>query len=110
MAARHSPRQVARGECQFACIPWETVARTAPLAGIVYDLALLWYADRVQQGHAPAWPVRPWYRSKTAPSFPDMLTALRQASWRRDIAAPPCSPRCLRNAAPPRADSGCAAA
>src|SRR5918992_1039722 len=58
------------------------VARTAPMASLVYDLVLLWYAARVRQGHAPDWPVRPWYRSKTAPSFLDMLTALRQDSWR----------------------------
>ena len=32
----------------------EAVARTAPMAGLVYDLVLLWYAARVQQGLAPA--------------------------------------------------------
>jgi len=73
------------------------VARTAPLAGIVYALVLLWYAEQARQGRAPAWPVRPWYRAKTAPSFLDMLTALRQAPWRRDVSAPPCSPRCPYN-------------
>jgi hypothetical protein len=66
------------------------VQRTAPLAGLVYDLVLLWYAARVEQGLAPGWLVRPWYRSKTAPSFLDMLTALRQESTRRTISAPPC--------------------
>jgi hypothetical protein len=65
------------------------VARTAPLAGLVYDLVLLWSAARVQQGHAPDWLVRPWYRSKTAPSFLDMLTAVRQDSWRLLFSAPP---------------------
>jgi hypothetical protein len=57
------------------------VARTAPMAGLVYDLVLLWYAARVQHGLASGWLRRPWYRSKTTPSFPDMLTAVRQDSW-----------------------------
>jgi hypothetical protein len=57
------------------------VARTAPFAGLGYDLVLLWYAARVQHGRASGWTVRPWYRSKTAPSFLDMLTAVRQDSW-----------------------------
>jgi hypothetical protein len=64
-------------------------ARTAPLAGIVYDLVLLWYAARSEQGHATGWPVRPWYRSKSSPSFLDMLTAVRQDSWRRLFSDPP---------------------
>ncbi len=58
------------------------VGRTAPLAFVVYDLVLLWYAQQVQQGTALAWVPRPWYRQKTAPSFADMLTAVRQAGWR----------------------------
>jgi hypothetical protein len=67
----------------------EAVARTAPMAGIVYDLVLLWYAARLQQGHATGWLVRPWYRSKTTPSFLDMLTAVRQESWRLYFSDPP---------------------
>jgi hypothetical protein len=65
------------------------VARTAPLAGIVYDLVLLWYAARLQQGHATGWTVRPWYRSKSTPSFLDMLTAVRQESWSVHFSDPP---------------------
>src|SRR5215212_931537 len=65
------------------------VARTAPLAGIVYDLVLLWYAARLQQGRATGWRARPWYRSKTAPSFLDLLTAVRQESWRRSFSDAP---------------------
>jgi hypothetical protein len=65
------------------------VARTAPMASIVYDLVLLWYAARVQQGLAAGWLVRPWYRSKSTPSFQDMLTAVRQESWRLYFSDPP---------------------
>ena len=88
----------------------QAVQRTAPLAGLVYDLVLLWYAERIQQGGAPAWAVRPWYRSKSAPSFLDMLTAVRQESWHRDVSAPPCRPRCPHNCPMPRPDPGLAAA
>jgi hypothetical protein len=74
------------------------VRRTAPLAGLVYALVLLWYADHVHPdvvtGHRPmAWPDRPWYRAKAAPSFPDMLAALRRAGWRRYLSGPPSPPR-----------------
>lgn len=65
------------------------VARTAPLAAIVYDLVLLWYAARLRQGRAPTWIIRPWYRSKAAPSFLDMLTAVRQESWLLAFSDPP---------------------
>src|SRR5829696_2292790 len=75
----------------------EAVARTAPLAGIVYDLVLRWYAARVQQGAAAGWIVRPWYRSEAAPSFLDMLTAVRQASAPPPISAPTCPTRCRQN-------------
>src|SRR3954447_25441657 len=81
----------------------EAVARTAPLAGIVYDLVLLWYAARLQQGHATGWIVRPWYRSKTTPSFLDMLTAVRQEAWHNRFSDPP-SPTPLAQNPPPLED------
>jgi hypothetical protein len=59
------------------------------MAGLVYDLVLLWYAGRVQQGLATGWLARPWYRSKTTPSFQDMLAAVRQESWRLYFSDPP---------------------
>ena len=67
----------------------KAVARTAPMAGLVYDLVLLWYAARSQHGCAAGWLVRPWYRSKATPSFLDMLTAARQESWRLHFSDPP---------------------
>jgi DDE superfamily endonuclease len=82
----------------------QAVARTAPLAGIVYGLVLLWYAERVRQGRAPDWAARPWYRSKTAPSFLDMLTTVRQESPTRLISAPACPARCPHNAPTPSTD------
>src|SRR3954467_14708005 len=67
----------------------EAVARTAPMASVAYDLILLWYAARLQQGFAAGWTVRPWYRSKTTPSSLDMLTAAREEAWRLCFSAPP---------------------
>ena len=52
------------------------------MAGRVYDLVLPWDAARVRHGHTSDWPVRPRYRSQTTPSCLDMLTAVRQDSWR----------------------------
>jgi hypothetical protein len=69
------------------------VRRTAPLAGLVYDLVVLWYAEQVQAGRAAGWLVRPWYRAKAAPSFLDMLSAVRQASLPLVISAAPCPTR-----------------
>lgn len=77
------------------------VTRTAPLAALVYALVLLWYAARVQQGRSSDWPVRPWYRSKATPSFPDMLTALRQDSWRLHFSDPPSPTPVAQNSPPP---------
>src|SRR5438067_7700908 len=74
------------------------VTRTAPLAGIVYALVLLWYAGQVQQGVAAGWVPRPWYRTKTAPSFLDMLTAVRQESRAPNVSAASSCPRCAQNA------------
>ncbi len=55
--------------------------RTAPFAFLVYALVLLWYADAGSSGMPGSWLQRPWYRGKEAPSFLDMLTAVRRAGW-----------------------------
>jgi hypothetical protein len=71
----------------------QAVGRTAPMAALVYALVLLWYAGRSQEQRTTPWPLRPWYRRKTAPSFPDLLAALRRESWRAYLSAPPSPPR-----------------
>src|SRR5713226_6974599 len=55
------------------CQTPQAVQRTAPFALLVYDLVLLWFAEHAHSTTSPTWPVRPWYRHKTAPSFADML-------------------------------------
>jgi DDE superfamily endonuclease len=54
------------------------VRRTAPFAGLVFALIVLWYAAELQASRRVTWPVRPWYRHKVRPSFADVLATLRQ--------------------------------
>ena len=59
------------------------VERTAPLAMLLYSLIVLWFA---REGHRSWRPlVCPWYTSKTAPSFADMLITLRRLSLRQQV-------------------------
>ncbi len=78
----------------------QAVERTAPFAGLVYSLVLLWAAAHLQQGGTLSWILRPWYRTKTAVAFPDLLLALRQDLWRTRFSAPPLPARRLQNPAP----------
>ena len=65
------------------------VRRTAPFAGIVYALVVLWAAHQVRAGHVLRWIPRPWYRHKASLSFADLLAAFRQASSCRPGRAAP---------------------
>ncbi|HLB76523.1 MAG TPA: transposase [Candidatus Dormibacteraeota bacterium] len=78
----------------------QAVGRTAPFAGVVYRLVLLWAAAHLQQGGTLSWIVRPWYPTKTAVAFPDLLMALRQELWRTHFSAPPVPARRPQNPAP----------
>ena len=69
-------------------------------AALVYALVLLWYAGRSQEQRDTAWPLRPWSRRKSSPSFPDMLAALRRDSWHLYISRPPSPPRRPNNPSP----------
>lgn len=63
------------------------VERTAPLAGVVYALTIIWYVqsgsrrDDIQRARRYA----PWYRHKQDVSFANMRTALRREIWRTRI-------------------------
>ena len=78
----------------------QAVERTAPFAGLVYSLVLLWAVAHFQQGGTLSWIVRPWYRAKTAVAFPDLLMALQQELWRTRFSAPPVLARRPQNPAP----------
>ena len=78
----------------------QAVARTAPFAGLVYSLVLLWAAAHLQQGGTLGWIVRPWYRTKTAVAFPDLLTALQQDLWMSRFSQAPVLARRPQNPTP----------
>jgi len=59
------------------------VKRTAPTAMLLHSLVLLWFASTGHRFYRPL--VRPWYRSKSRPSFNDMLATLRQESVREQV-------------------------
>jgi hypothetical protein len=83
------------------CQTPQAVQRTAPFALLVYDLVLLWFAEHAHSPTTPAWPVRPWYRHKAAPSFVDMLAALRAALGPPRFLEPACPTRRRTNSPPP---------
>ncbi len=57
----------------------KAVQRTAPMALFIYSLVVVWFH---QIGHQSlSFPFRPWYRKKREPSFADMLTTLRRATY-----------------------------
>jgi hypothetical protein len=59
------------------------VQRTAPVGMVLYGLMLIWF-DR--EGHRlVSYPDRPWYRSKSEPSFADILSTLRRVSWQEQF-------------------------
>jgi SRSO17 transposase len=60
------------------------VQRTAPMALLLYTLVVVWFH---QGGHRYLRiPYRPWYQSKTEPSFGDLLATLRQVSYEEQTA------------------------
>lgn len=59
--------------------------RAAALSLWLYSAVWCWYLDT--HGAAPSWPITPWYRAKSAPSFLDALATLRRALWRHRIFA-----------------------
>jgi SRSO17 transposase len=60
------------------------VQRTAPMALLLYTLVVVWFH---QGGHRYLRiPYRPWYQSKTEPSFADLLATLRQVSYEEQTA------------------------
>jgi hypothetical protein len=77
------------------------VRRTAPFAGLVHALVVLWAARQIDNGAVLSTPVRPWYRHKARVglSFGDLLAALRQAGLAQLAAA---SPRISSPVCPPQ--------
>jgi hypothetical protein len=59
------------------------VERTAPMAMLLYTFTVLWYVEYAAHRHPLV--ALPWYRSKSQPSFSDMLLALRCESLEETI-------------------------
>lgn len=84
---RHGKRADTRKKAAKSRSRHERIAatRTAPLAGVVHTLVLLWY---VRRGHRLLCPQRllrraPWHRHKHHPSFADIRDALASRIKRR---------------------------
>jgi hypothetical protein len=61
------------------------VERTAPIAMLLYSLIVLWF---VREGHRCYRSLeRPWYTTKSQPSFADMLATLRRVSLREQVSS-----------------------
>jgi formylglycine-generating enzyme required for sulfatase activity len=52
---------------------------------LLYSLIVVWFASAGHRHYRP--PQRPWYRSKSRPSFADMLATLRQESVREQVSS-----------------------
>ena len=61
----------------------KAVRRTAPMAGVLYSLTVVWF-HRIGHLHVE-FPHRPWYPQKKWPSFADMLTTLRRQSFEEKL-------------------------
>lgn len=61
----------------------KAVRRTAPMAGVIYSLTVVWF-HKIGQLHVEL-PHRPWYPQKKWPSFADMLTTLRRLSFEEKL-------------------------
>jgi hypothetical protein len=59
----------------------KAVQRTAPMALLVYSLVVYWYVNWTKRRRWVHVRVAPWYTTKKAPSFSDMLATLRRESW-----------------------------
>jgi hypothetical protein len=81
------------------------VLRTAPMALWSYSLVVYWYLTIGVRTSSAALRALPWYTSKKAPAFSDMLATLRQETWRRRILDRAGSRRAIRNAVRPLLDA-----
>jgi SRSO17 transposase len=61
----------------------KAVERTAPVAMVLYGLIVLWFVEEGHRHHRCA--TRPWYTTKSHPTFTDMLATLRRESLREQI-------------------------
>lgn len=83
----------------------KAVLRTAPMALWCYSLVVYWYLTIGERARGSAIRILPWYTSKKAPAFSDMLAALRRDTWRRRISDRAGNKRAINNAVRPLLDA-----
>lgn len=65
------------------------VERTAPMAMLLYSFTLIWYVEEGCRHDEIT--LLPWYRTKSEPSFRDMLLALRRESLKQEFLIHQCT-------------------
>jgi SRSO17 transposase len=73
------------------------VERTAPFVAFLYTLIVVWYSTAVPGTTFDFFPIRPWYRHKTTPSFADMLGAAQRAALLSGVFDPASNSNNLHN-------------
>jgi hypothetical protein len=73
VAFRDAKQELGCGQPQ--CRARDAALRSTPTLMLLYSAAVLWFARGGHRRYRA--PVRPWYRSKAAASFADMLNTLR---------------------------------
>jgi hypothetical protein len=80
------------------------VERTAPMALFAYSLVVLWYARVGHRTRFAKQPSVPWYTTKPAVTFSDMLATIRRASWTQGLLDPHADAADLRKRIRPLVD------
>jgi len=78
----------------------QAVERTAPWAGYIYTLLVLWFAHQAHTSPLAAPPLRPWYQHKQGLCFADILRTAQRVLAPLDVVDPRRSLAHLRK--PPR--------
>jgi len=75
------------------------ICHTFPIAFTAYAIVVLWYlrCGRPKHDVARALKSAPWHRHKTAPSFEDMLAAIRRSLWKHRLSVTPATERSREN-------------
>lgn len=88
----------------------QAVQRTAPFAGYLYTIIVIWYATAGRGSPLDVIPHRPWYTAKRCPSFPDMLGAAQRAAALSKVFDPASNTNNLQNYLVPKKEAGLKAA
>jgi hypothetical protein len=79
-----SKKRCARDQRPFR----KTTELARDMVELFYSLIVIWYLRSGQHLRAARLPAMPWYQSKAAPAFSDMLATLRRSSWLERLSVP----------------------